>query len=356
MASPSVRHIPSMLRSQYAGLVGVILLISVALTLFSGTHFDRVSGHPVNNFLNPYTLMQITTDASFFAIMAIGATMVIITGGIDLSVGSIYALSGVLTALALRAIPDSPVTPAVALLLPVAIGLGCGLLNGVMITGLKVHPFIITLGTMSVYRGVAFVASHAESILVPDRVTRMVKASLGFSEGVYPIPLLLMLIVTVLGELLLLRTVLGRHIFAVGGNQQAARYCGVRVERTLIGVYVMCGLLAGFSAFLGTAYYGSASCADATGYELLVIASAVVGGASLAGGKGSAVGATLGALLIILIRQSIRSLHFEQNYEQIIIGSAIVIAVVFDRMNAASTARRMAMQSVKADSVREEQP
>ncbi len=354
MTTAPVRRMASVLRSQYAGLIGVILLISVALTLFSGTHTDRVTGHPVSNFLNQYTLLQITTDASFFAIMAIGATMVIITGGIDLSVGSIYALSGVLTALALRAMPEGPLVPAVALLLPVAIGLGCGLLNGVMITGLKVHPFIITLGTMSVYRGIAFVASHAESILVPDRVTRMVKAGLGFGDGVYPIPLLLMLIVTVCGELLLLRTVMGRNIFAVGGNPQAARYCGVRVNHVLISVYVVCGLLAGFAAFLGTAYYGSASCADATGYELLVIASAVVGGASLAGGKGAAVGATLGALLITLIRQSIRSLHFEQNYEQIIIGSAIVIAVVFDRMNAAAAARRLAMQSVEADTVREE--
>ncbi len=123
---------------------------------------------------------------------------------------------------------------------------------------------------------------------------------------------------------------------------EASRYAGLRIGRIMIGVYVVSGLTAGIAAFVGSSYYGSASCADATGYELYVIAAAVVGGASLRGGRGSAVNAMLGAILIVLIRQSIRTLHFDQNYEWIIIGCSIIIAVVLDRMNQRLTVRRLA--------------
>jgi ribose transport system permease protein len=154
--------------------------------------------------------------------------------------------------------------------------------------------------------------------------------------------MLVMLAVTVVGALYLGRTVMGRHVFAVGGNVEASRFSGLRVGRVLVGVFVISGLLAGLAAFLGASFYGSASCGDATGYELYVIASAVVGGASLAGGKGSAVNALLGAILIVLIRQSIRTLHLDQNYEWIIIGTATIMAVVLDQTSSRLAARRLA--------------
>mgnify|MGYP001472871993 CR=1 FL=1 len=332
-----------LLNSQQAGLVLVILLLGTVLTLSAGTHVDRVTGETVNNFLNSYTLMQTVTDASFFVIMAVGATMVIISGGIDLSIGSVYALAGVTTAMTLRALgPISPEsTVVVAVILSVGIGLICGLANGLMVVGLKVHPFIVTLGAMWVFRGIAFVTSKAESILVPQPLTDVVKLTAG-NAALYPMPMVIMLLITVIGAVYLSRTVMGRHIFAVGGNVEASRYAGLRIGRILIGVYVVSGLTAGMAAFVGSSYYGSASCADATGYELYVIASAVVGGASLSGGRGSAVNAMLGAILIVLIRQSIRTLHFDQNYEWIIIGCAIIIAVVLDQMNQRLTARRLA--------------
>jgi ribose transport system permease protein len=247
-------------------------------------------------------------------------------------------------AMTVRSMGVTAILPTVllAIVLSFGIGLACGLANGIMIVGLRVHPFIITLGTMWVFRGIAFVTSRAESILVPDSLTAVAKNSLGLSADVYPVPLLAMLALTILGELYLIKTVMGRNIYAVGGNAEAARYCGLRIDRTLVGVYAISGLTAGIAAFIGSSFYGSASCADATGYELYVIAAAVVGGASLQGGKGSAVSAALGAVLIVLIRQSIRTLHFDQNYEWIIIGCAIVVAVVLDRMNAQLAARRMA--------------
>ena len=325
-------------------MVLVIFVLGTILTVLAGSHVDRLTGAEVNNFLNSYTLIQTATDASFFAVMAVGATIVIISGGIDLSVGSIYALAGVTTALALRALGPMPAaqTFAIGLAISLAVGLICGALNGLMVVGLRVHPFIITLGTMWILRGVAFVASHAESILLPDVLTRVAKASLGLAASLYPVPMLTMILVTVAGAIYLTQTVPGRHVFAIGGNPEASRFSGLRLRRIQIGVFVISGLTAGLAAFMGASFYGSASCVDATGYELYVIASAVVGGASLAGGKGSALNAMLGAVLIVLIRQSIRTLHFDQNYEWIIIGCAIIVAVTLDQANARLAARRLA--------------
>lgn len=328
-----------LLSHKQAGLVLVNLVLCVLLAAFAGTHLDPKTGALVNNFLNPYTLMQTVTDTSFFAVMAVGMTLVIISGGIDLSVGSIYALSGVLTALFVEGIGagDPWSTVLFSAMLCLGLGLACGLLNGIMVVGLGVHPFVITLGTMWIFRGIAFVVSEAKSILVSPSLTAAVKYSFALGSSLYPVPFVIMLIVSALGVVYLSRTAMGRRIYAVGGNVEASRYAGLNISRVLIGVYVISGLLAGLAALVGSAYYGSASCADATGYELYVIAAAVVGGASLSGGRGRAGGAVLGALLIVLIRQSIRTLHFDQNYEWIIIGCAIIIAVVLDRASARLT-------------------
>jgi ribose transport system permease protein len=335
--------------SAQAGLLLVILCLVALLTAFAGTHADRLTGEPVNNFLNSYTLIQTATDASFFAIMAVGATIVIISGGIDLSVGSIYALAGVSAAMVLRAYGPAGAVETTLLGFAVAVGVGlaCGLVNGLMVVGLRVHPFIVTLGTMWILRGIAFVASSAESICMPSALTAVAKAPLGLGSALYPVPTLVMIVVTILGTVYLRETVMGRHVFAFGGNPEASRYSGLRLNRIQTGVFVLSGLTAGIAAFMGASFYGSASCVDATGYELYVIASAVVGGASLSGGKGSAVNAMLGALLIVLIRQSIRTLHFDQNYEWIIIGCAIIIAVTLDQANARFTARRLARAAVR---------
>src|SRR5678815_3545380 len=339
-----MRHVVRRLfASQEIGLVLVLVIVTVTLAALAGSHTDRQTGEVVNNFWNSYTLIQTATDASFFAIMAIGATIVIISGGIDLSVGSIYALSGVAMALFFRAVgPMGPTTTTLlGLIVSLGVGLACGILNGALVVVLRVHPFIITLGTMWVLRGIAFVATKAESILVPSSLTAVSKASLGLGGGLYPVPMLSMIVLTILGIIYLTRTTMGRRIFAFGGNLEASRFAGLSLSRIQIGVFAVSGLTAGLAAFLGGGFYGSVSSGDAQGYELYVIASAVVGGASLLGGKGSALGAMLGALLIVLIRQSIRTLHFDQNYEWIVIGCAIIIAVVVDQWSTRLTARRL---------------
>ena len=337
------------LASPQTGLALIIVALGAVLTLFAGTHDDRLTGEAVNNFFNSHTLIQTATDASFFAVMAVGATIVIISGGIDLSVGSIYALAGVTMAMALRSSGGGGGAGSVLAGLVVCVGVGflCGLLNGLLVVFLRVHPFIITLGTMWILRGIAFVSSKAESILVPESLTTVAKASLGLGASLYPVPMLTMLAVAIVGAVYLTQTVMGRHVFAFGGNPEASRFSGLRLDRIQISVYVISGLCAGLAAFMGASFYGSASCADATGYELYVIASAVVGGASLSGGKGSAISAMLGAVLIVLIRQSIRTLRFDQNYEWIIVGCAIIIAVVLDQGSAQLTARRLAREAGK---------
>ena len=176
------------LRSQQVGLVLIILALTAALTLLAGSHVDQATGRTINNFFNSHTLIQTATDASFVAIMAVGATLVIISGGIDLSVGSVYALAGVTMGLLLRAAPGvgGPGAVALALVVSMAVGLGAGALNGVMVVGLGVHPFIITLGTMWILRGIAFVASKAESILLPESLTRFAKSPLGLGARALP--------------------------------------------------------------------------------------------------------------------------------------------------------------------------
>lgn len=330
----------SVVRTPHFGLVAVILSLGTFLTLMAGTREDRITGQVVNNFLNPGTLVQIATDTSFFAILAVGVAIVILSGGIDLSVGSTYALAGVGSALLLRSWDASAWPPALAALaligVSLSIGAAAGLANGAMVVGLRVHPFVITLGMMWVYRGIAFVTSKAESILTPPGVTEIVKSSLGLRADLYPIPFLAMLLATFAAMLFLSRTVAGRNVYAVGGNAEASYVSGIRIPRVLIGVYGLCGLAAGLAAFLGASYYGATNCIDATGYELYAIASAVVGGVSLSGGRGSVFGAVLGALLIVLIRQAILTLRLDRDYEWIIIGLAIVVAVSLERLSRGS--------------------
>jgi ribose/xylose/arabinose/galactoside ABC-type transport system permease subunit len=228
-------------RSQETGLVAVLAAVTILLTLLAGSHLDHASGTSINNFWNSHTLVQTATDASFFAIMAIGATVVIIAGGIDLSVGSIYALSGVGMALVLRAAGPTPTaaTLGIGVIAALGIGLACGLLNGALVVGLRVHPFIVTLGTMWILRGIAFVATKAESILVPSSLTAITKASLGLRGGLFPMPMLAMLVSTIIGAIYLTRTIMGRHVFAFGGNPEASRYAGLSSARIQIGVFAL---------------------------------------------------------------------------------------------------------------------
>src|SRR5262249_51557354 len=210
-----------LLASQQAGLAAIVVLLGAVLTAFAGSHVDRLTGQPVNNFLNSHTLIQVGTDASFFAIMAVGGTIGIISVGYDLSVGSIYPLPGLPSPVLLRS-----AAPAAPLAVPDVVVLVCGSLNGLMVVGHRVHHFIITLETMWILRGIAFVSSNAESILVPRPLTDLAKASLGLASSLYPVPILTMIAVTTAGAVYLTRTGMGRHVFAIGWAAEAGRRFG----------------------------------------------------------------------------------------------------------------------------------
>jgi ribose transport system permease protein len=371
MAEATKRFLLPRFRLQEGGLVLVIILLGAVLTIFGGTvqepkfrineqgepervFVKNADGEEVpafevrNQFLRPKNLTQLAKDTSFVAIMAVGMTFVIVAGQIDLSVGSIYALASVLGALAFQMFgpggPHGATSSWISLPLGVAVCLGsatlCGLLNGGMTIALKVHPFIITLGTMAIFRGIAFVITTGQSVGgFPPALLKIVKWEIGHNLSV--VPLLVMGAVTVIGGVYLSRLAAGRRVYAVGGNELASRFSGIRVERVKLSVFVFAGLTAGVAALIAIGYYGSATSADGPGYELNVIAAAVVGGASLSGGKGSAFGAVLGAFVIQMIDSGLVILEIDQNYSRIVIGVAVILAVVFDQFNTWLAKRRL---------------
>ena len=358
-------------RFQESGLLLVILALGVLLTLFAGKVrtpvFERAAdgtrsrifttdanGERIpltvekNKFLNAQNLAQLAKDTSFIAVMAVGMAVVIIAGGIDLTVGAIYALASVVGALVLHRYGAEGLATTSSPLLGILLGAGaclgvaclCGLFTGGLIVALGVHPFIITLGGMAIFRGIAFVITKGQSVgAFPAAFRDFVRFEVG--DGLSFIPLMTMLVVLIVGWIFLSRLAAGRRVYAVGGNELAARFSGIRVERVKLGVYLISGLCAGIAALLSLGYYGAATSGDGQGYELNVIAAAVVGGASLTGGRGSALGVVLGALIIQMISSGIVILGIDQNYSQIIIGSVVIAAVVLDHLNTWLARRRL---------------
>ncbi len=299
-----------------------------------------------NAFLNRSNLVLVAKDASFIAIMAVGMTAVIILAGIDLSVGSIYGLSAIVGAMAMSSLPPDAgwlISIPVGVLVCVSVGALCGLANGSMTVGLRVHPFVITLGMMAALRGLTLVLPseirNTQSIGgFPNSFTSgFFKAEIA---GVQPVPVILMLLVAVAGWFVLARTVFGRRVFAIGGNETAARYAGIPVGRVKIIVYTIVGALAGLSACAAIGYYGAAETNAGQAYELQVIAATVIGGASLMGGRGTAIGAVLGAIVIQLINNAMIILGVDPNYNQIVMGAAIIVAVVVDQTKQRLAARK----------------
>lgn len=293
--------------------------------------------HGANRFLNKANLVQIAKNASFFAIMAVGMTGVIILAGIDLSVGSIYGLSAIVGAMAMNSLGTDAsllVSIPVGIGVCVAVGAMCGLFNGAMTVGFNVHPFVITLGMMATLRGLTvFLAQYfydKQSIgnLPSSFQSGFIKAEF---MGVYPVPIVFMILVTIGGWFVLSRTVFGRRIMAIGGNETAARYTGIPVGRVKILVYTITGALAGLSAAIYIGYLGSAETNAGNAYELQVIAATVIGGASLMGGRGTAIGAVLGAIIIQLINNAMVILNVDPSVNQIVMGAAIVLAVIIDQ-------------------------
>ena len=289
-------------------------------------------------FMTPRNLLNISKNFSFIALMSLGETLVIISGGIDLAVGSVCALSAVVTMMLMRFLSDTTAaqlpgaTIALAVLLALTLAGLIGLVNGLLIARVRLSPFVTTLGMLSVARGMTYVLTQgrAQYPTGPD-IALFTRFANGAVLGL-PTPLVYLLVLAVMMGLALRHLVWGRHLYAVGGNAQAAALTGVRVPRVVVSVYVLSGLAAGFSGVLIGGWLGAAPANLATGYELRVIAAAVIGGANLAGGVGGAAGAVIGAALIEVIRNGFVLIGANSYWEEVFVGVIIIIAVLVDQL------------------------
>ncbi len=277
------------------------------------------------DFLTFNNLFNIISQTTVTAVIAIGMTFVIISAGIDLSVGSTAALGGMLGTLI---ISRTNVSWPLGVLGGTLVGGGIGLVNGLLITKARLSPFITTLGMMSVARGLVYLSTGAVAVYsLPDSFALLGEGSI---DGI-SIPLIVLVVVAVLAYFLLTRTRLGRHAYAIGSNPEAARLSGISIAFTLIVIYVLQGLLAGFGGMIASSRVVSGQPNFGIGLELDVIAATVIGGASLFGGQGTIIGTLIGAFLIAVIRNGAVLLNINEFYQEVIIGGVIWLAVYWDQ-------------------------
>ena len=283
------------------------------------------------NFATVDNLLNIARAISINAIIAAGMTFVILTAGIDLSVGSIVAVSGVTSVLA--AVAGMPAV--VAVLVGILAGAFAGLINGALSAYLSLAPFIVTLGLMTFLRGLAYTMTEGQPIV--DSALPFRDLGNGYIAGI-PVPVVVMLVVYLISWFVLQRTKFGRHIYAVGGNPEAARLAGVRVKWILTSVYVIAGALAGLAGVIFAARVVSAQPTAGTGYELDAIAAVVLGGTSLAGGKGRIVGTLVGSVILGVLTTGLILMNVQFFTQLLIKGLVIILAVAIDSLKQRSTA------------------
>ena len=283
-------------------------------------------------FLMAGNLRNVMDQAAVIAIIAVGMTMVIVSGGIDLSVGSLMACASVITALLIQRLSGGSGASwwimALGALLAIAACAGAGGLTGSLVTRLHVPPFIVTLSLMMIASGLAFILSNLQTIPVPEAFKQI---GHGKWLGV-PIPVIIMLALYFAAHLVMTRTVFGRHLYAVGGNERAAQLCGIAVATVRTWAYVLCGALAGLGGVIETSIYGSGDPKTGGQYELFVISAVVVGGASLSGGEGKIFNTLIGSLILAVIRNAMNLANLESNRQRVVLGLVILGAVVLDRV------------------------
>ncbi|MEW2269873.1 ABC transporter permease/substrate-binding protein [Streptomyces griseofuscus] len=293
------------------GALTALIVLVIALSALSG------------DFLTTDNLLNIGVQAAVTAILAFGVTFVIVAAGIDLSVGSVAALSA--TVLAWSATQHG-VPVVLAVVLAVATGVAAGLVNGFLIAYGKLPPFIATLAMLSVGRGLSLVISGGVPIPFPDSVSH-----LGDTLGDWlPVPVLVMIVMGLLAAFVLGRTYIGRSMYAIGGNEEAARLSGLRVKKQKLAIYALSGVFAAVAGIVLASRLSSAQPQAADGYELDAIAAVVIGGASLAGGTGKASGTLVGALILAVLRNGLNLLNVSAFWQQVVIGVVIALAVLLD--------------------------
>ncbi|XUL88254.1 ABC transporter permease/substrate-binding protein [Streptomyces galilaeus] len=293
------------------GALTALIVLVIAMSALSG------------DFLTTDNLLNVGVQAAVTAILAFGVTFVIVSAGIDLSVGSVAALSA--TVLAWSATQHG-VPVVLAVVLAIATGIAAGLVNGFLIAYGKLPPFIATLAMLSVARGLSLVISQGSPIAFPDSVSHL-GDTLG---GWLPVPVLVMIVMGLIAAFILGRTYIGRSMYAIGGNEEAARLSGLRVSKQKLAIYALSGVFAAAAGIVLASRLSSAQPQAADGYELDAIAAVVIGGASLAGGTGKASGTLIGALILAVLRNGLNLLSVSAFWQQVVIGVVIALAVLLD--------------------------
>ncbi|MGW6924244.1 ABC transporter permease/substrate-binding protein [Streptomyces sp. NPDC054950] len=305
------------------GALTALIVLVIAMSALSG------------DFLTTDNLLNVGVQAAVTAILAFGVTFVIVSAGIDLSVGSVAALSA--TVLAWSATQHG-VPVVLAVVLAVATGIAAGLVNGFLIAYGKLPPFIATLAMLSVARGLSLVISEGSPIAFPDSVSHL-GDTLG---GWLPVPVLVMVVMGLIAAFVLGRTYIGRSMYAIGGNEEAARLSGLRVKKQKLAIYALSGVFAAAAGVVLASRLSSAQPQAADGYELDAIAAVVIGGASLAGGTGKASGTLIGALILAVLRNGLNLLSVSAFWQQVVIGVVIALAVLLDTVRRKAGATPMA--------------
>lgn len=298
-----------------------ISLLALCLLIPAGEYW-LLDKNPV--FYTSANLAAIARQTAVITIMAMGMTMVMVSGAIDLSVGSIVGLAGVMGALTMT--HNAPAV--VGFLICVLVGAGCGFLNGAAVATLKIPAFIVTLGAMGIYRGLALYLCDGNAVVgLPSSFGLLAERNL---FGIVPLPLLIVVLIALLVHFALSSTRLGRYCYAMGSNIEAARYAGIQVSRYQILYYVILGGLSGLAGAIETSRLVTGQPNGGEGYELNVIAAVVIGGGSLNGGQGTVVGTIVGSLIMGVLANGGNLLQISPFIQKIIIGSVIVLAVTFD--------------------------
>lgn len=296
-------------------ILGLLLLAGLILSLRS------------DNFFQPTNLLHLARNVSWFAVAALGVSLVILIGGIDLSVGAVMALAGLICGLTLRA--GAPLS--LALIAGLLSGAAVGLINGLLVGRFSLPPFIVTLGTMGIARGLTLgLTGGAPLRELPGSFRVLGQSDLQIGQVTVPLSLLVMILLAAAVGFLLRHTVLGRYIYTLGRDEEALRLAGVPTGQIKVAVYILCSILAACSGIIMTAWLGVAAPTAADGYELDIIAAAVIGGTSLFGGEGSVLGVVLGTLLMLMVRNGMVMLGFPAYWQLGAIGAMILTVVLID--------------------------
>ena len=315
----------------YLGIFTPLIFLILLILIFSSLH---------PRFLHPLNIFNVMRQISITGLIALGMTFVIIVRGIDLSVGSLIALCGLVGAVIAKGglverfsvgVDTELANPWYwALAGSVLIGLLAGTVNGVCITKLKVPAFVVTLGGLSAYRGTALLVSDGGPISGFNEAYRWIGQG---KIGMVPIPVIIFFVFIVLCHIVLKYTVFGRYIYSVGGNPEAARLSGINIDLIITSTYIITGFFVGLAAFILSARLNSSEAVAGLGYELNVIAVVVVGGTSLFGGRGNILGTIIGAMLFGVLQNGLVLLNVSSYIQQIIIGIILILAVTFDKFS-----------------------